>query len=190
MYGPSLEHYIQSLISVSPADLQRIHTFVETETLPKGAYYGRPGGPCHRIGFIQEGYIRFYYEANDREVTQWIAGPGTIAADSSAFMLQLPGRWHMQALTECRMQNIAVDAYHKLRAELPAFNEFDRQLIVKCFVFMEDRMFRHLYMSTEERFQHLVNTQPELFNFVPLQYLASMMGMTPETLSRLRKKIS
>ena len=55
---------------------------------------------------------------------------------------------------------------------------------------LEDRIVQHLSMSAEERFNQLFNTNPALLNEVPLQYVASMLGMTPETLSRIRKKLS
>jgi hypothetical protein len=72
--------------------------------------------------------------------------------------------------------------------KLPKWNELDKIFITKCFTILEERIFSHLYMTAEERFHQLFKQHPELFNQVPLQYLASMLGMTPETLSRLRKK--
>jgi CRP-like cAMP-binding protein len=189
MNNDALADHIKSCISVSPAELQIITSAFTTETLSKGAFYSQKGSDNDRLGFICQGYIRFYIEANDREVTQWISGPGQFVADAASLMLHQPARWDIQALTECVIQSVTGETYHNLRSTLPVWSEFDRLLLVKCFAALEDRIFRHLYMTTEERFQYLVNTQPELFNFVPLQYLASMMGMTPETLSRLRKKV-
>ncbi|HEY5823130.1 MAG TPA: cyclic nucleotide-binding protein, partial [Cyclobacteriaceae bacterium] len=64
----------------------------------------------------------------------------------------------------------------------------EKLFMVRCFSIMEDRIFGHLSMSAEERYQFFFNQNKELFNQVPLQYLASMLGMTPETFSRIRKK--
>ncbi|MFT7589349.1 MAG: hypothetical protein ACI959_001567 [Limisphaerales bacterium] len=68
------------------------------------------------------------------------------------------------------------------------WTKLDWEFIGKCFITLEDRVFSFLSMSAEERYQMLFHMQLELFNQVPLQYLASMMGMSPETLSRLRKQ--
>ena len=106
----------------------------------------------------------------------------------ASFMFRSVGRWNIQALTQCTLLSISRSDYDKLNNTVPAWKDLDRLFIVKCFAMMEERIFNHLYMSTEERFNLLMKTQPELFNLVPLQYLASMLGMTPETLSRLRKK--
>lgn len=184
----ALEQYIRSSVSVAPHDLATIGESFETNQLVKGDFYGRRGKFCEKLGFVQEGYIRVYIEVADREVTQWISGPGYFVTDLSSFIFHTPGRWNMQALTPVVVHDITRDAYDDLSKKLPVWKELDRLLIVKCFSMMEERILNHLYMSTEERFNELMKTQPELFNLVPLQYLASMLGMTPETLSRLRKK--
>jgi CRP-like cAMP-binding protein len=184
----ALESYIRTSVAIAPDDLKTITSFFTTDSLSKGEYYGKKGLFCEKLGFVQQGYIRVFMEAQDREVTQWISGPGYFVTDLSSFIFHTPGRWNMQALTDCVVHNISAGNYEALSEKLPAWKDLDRLLIVKCFSLMEERIMNHLYMSTEERFTHLMNTQPELFNLVPLQYLASMLGMTPETLSRLRKK--
>ncbi|WP_229239031.1 hypothetical protein [Emticicia sp. C21] len=60
--------------------------------------------------------------------------------------------------------------------------------IAKCFTMLEDRIFSHLSMTAEERYNFFFQNNKELFNQVPLQYIASMLGMTPETFSRIRRK--
>jgi CRP-like cAMP-binding protein len=184
----ALETYIKSSVSLSPNDLETISSFFKPASLSKGDYFGKKGKFCDKLSFVQTGYLRIFVEADDREVTQWISGPGYFITDLSSFIFNTPGRWHIQALTDCTLSEINRTDYELLSKKLPAWKEVDRLLIVKCFGMMEERILNHLYMSTEERFQHLMKTQPELFNLVPLQYLASMLGMTPETLSRLRKK--
>jgi CRP/FNR family transcriptional regulator, anaerobic regulatory protein len=184
-----LETYIKSSVSLAPDDLQLITSFFKTGSMSKGDYFSRKGRYCDKLSFVQTGYLRMFVEADDREVTQWISGPGYFITDLSSFIFNTSGRWNIQALTDCTLLEITQNDYKSLSEKLPAWKEIDRLLIVKCFAMMEERILNHLYMSTEERFQHLMKTQPELFNLVPLQYLASMLGMTPETLSRLRKKL-
>lgn len=183
-----LETYIKESVAVAPDDLATISSFFKPAKLTKGQYFGKRGLYCEKLAFVQEGYIRVFIEANDREVTQWISGPGYFVTDLSSFIFHTPARWNMQALMDCTITEISKTNYDLLSKKLPAWKELDRLLIVKCFTLMEERIFNHLHMSSEEQFNYLMETQPELFNFVPLQYLASMMGMTPETLSRLRKK--
>jgi CRP-like cAMP-binding protein len=73
---------------------------------------------------------------------------------------------------------------------IPKWNELEKLFIINCFSTLEDRIFSHLAMSAEERYQFFFANNKELFNQVPLQYIASMLGMTPETFSRIRKRIT
>ncbi|MNY49182.1 hypothetical protein D3C86_1845770 [compost metagenome] len=69
-----------------------------------------------------------------------------------------------------------------------SWNTVEKLFLAKCFTTMGDRILTFISMTAEERYNELWNANKELFNQVPLQYLASMLGMTPETFSRLRKK--
>ena len=71
---------------------------------------------------------------------------------------------------------------------MPIWNELEKKFLVNCFTTLEDRIFSHLSMTAEERYHFFFSQNKELFNLVPLQYIASMLGMTPETFSRIRKK--
>lgn len=184
----ALENYITASVALAKDDLATITSHFKPVTLEKGMYFSRKGRFCNSLAFVQTGYIRVFIEANDREVTQWISPPGYFITDLSSFIFKTEARWNMQALTDCTLFEISSKDYETLSKKLPVWRDIDRLLIVKCFAMMEERIFNHLYMSTEERFQELMKSQPELFNVVPLQYLASMLGMTAETLSRLRKK--
>jgi hypothetical protein len=74
---------------------------------------------------------------------------------------------------------------------VPAWPEIEKQFIAGCFITLEDRVFNHLSLSAEERYDQLFAFNQDLFRHVPQQYLASMLGMTPETFSRIRaKKVS
>jgi CRP-like cAMP-binding protein len=65
---------------------------------------------------------------------------------------------------------------------------FEKRFLAQYFVMMEDRIFSHLSMTAEERYNLFFENNSELFNQIPLQFIASMLGMTPETFSRIRKK--
>jgi CRP-like cAMP-binding protein len=99
-----------------------------------------------------------------------------------------PSRWNIQALTDTELQTIHKDDYNRIAEIVPKWPEIEKQFIVKCFIMMENRIFAHLSMPAEERYSSFYNQNKELFSQVPLQYIASMLGMTPETFSRIRKK--
>ena len=185
-----LENYIQQYFAVGADDSKMASGFFKPETIKKGDYFLRDGAYCNRLSFIQDGIFRVYVDLPDREVTQWISTPLSFLTEFNAFFYRNPARFNIQALTDTRLLTIDHEQYQALGKSMQAWNEFERLFIGKCFVFMESRVFDLISLSAEERYQRLFKQNRELFNQVPLQYIASMLGMTPETFSRIRKKQS
>jgi CRP-like cAMP-binding protein len=183
-----LPNYIKSCFAVAPDDLMEIAARFKSIELKKGSFFLRQEGVCDRLAFLQSGLMRVYRRIGEREVTQWISTKGYFVTDLAGFIFETPARWNIQALTDCELFSIDRVAYRALGKTIPDWTELDKRFIARCFVMLEERMFNHLYMSAEERYNDLFSKHPELFNQVSLQYLASMLGMTPETLSRLRAK--
>jgi CRP-like cAMP-binding protein len=125
---------------------------------------------------------------DDKEVTQWISTKGYFSTDLSSFVFENPSRWTIQALVDSEIYTITKEDYKKIGNIVPKWNELEKLFIVRCFTILEDRIFSHLSMSAKERYNFFFETNKELFNQVPLLYIASMLGMTPETFSRIRKK--
>lgn len=179
---------IRSYSAVDNEVLEATTASFTPQELKKNAFFAEAGKTCRRLAYIRSGLLRLYFDVDGTEVTQWIAVENTFVTDLASFIFQSPGRWSIQALTDCELLVISHEAHAALSRQYPQWLAFENQLLSRCFVMLENRVFSHLHMNAEERFQQLFAEQRELFNRVPLQYIASMMGMTPETLSRLRKK--
>ena len=183
-----LEKYIQTYFGVGNDDLTKISSFFKPNTLKKGDYFLKRGRYCDKLGFVQTGIVREFVSVDDKEVTKWISTKGYFVVDLSSFVFQQTARWNIQALTDCELYVIDHNDYQKIGHLIPTWTALEKLFIAKCFTVLEDRILQHLSMPAAERYNQLFNSNKELFNQVPLQYLASMLGMTPETLSRLRKK--
>jgi CRP/FNR family transcriptional regulator, anaerobic regulatory protein len=183
-----LEKNIALLFEVNTDELKTICSFFHPIQLNKGDYFFKENGYSHQMGFVESGLLREWVNLPDKEVTKWIATPGYFITDLSSFLFEKPSKSALQALTDCRIQIISKEDYNNMGKVIPSWNVVEKLFMAKCFSTMGDRILTYISMSAEERYNQLWNSNKELFNQVPLQYLASMLGMTPETFSRLRKK--
>lgn len=161
--------------------------FTQSE-LKKGDYFIKPGQYCDKLSFVQSGFIRVFANTHDKEITQWISSKGYFLTDLHSFIFNQRARWNMQALTDCKLYTISAKNFEELNNIVPNWSEMEKKFIAGCFITLEDRVFMHLSLTAEERYNHFFENNKELFNHVPLQYIASMLGMSPETLSRIRSK--
>lgn len=185
----ALEHYIKSYFGVvAKSDIETIVSLFKVKTIKKGDFLLKSGNRCDTLSFVQSGLLRMFVTTNDKEVTQWISTKGYFSTDLSSFVFETPSRWTIQALVDTEIFTITKTDYKKITTLVPFWSELEKLFIVKCFILLEDRIFSHLSMTAEERYNVFFKNNKELFNQVPLQFIASMLGMTPETFSRIRKK--
>jgi CRP-like cAMP-binding protein len=184
-----IEKYIQAHFGIPNKSLETVAALFHEDQLSKNEFYIKSGQYCQKLSFIKTGFLRIYANTERKEVTQWISYQGYFLTDLASLMFHAPARWNIQALTDCELYTISSEDYRKIGHLVPEWDKLEKLFLSKCFVTLEERVFSFLSMTAEERYMALFNHAPELFNQVPLIYLASMLGMTPETLSRIRKKL-
>ncbi|MBN2616316.1 MAG: Crp/Fnr family transcriptional regulator [Bacteroidales bacterium] len=184
-----LEKYITNYFGITEQNaLKGISSLFKYTKINKGTFLQKQGNHCNTMGFVLSGYQRFFALMDGKEVTQWIAHQGEFTVDLTGFITGSPSRWSIQALTDSELYIIQKSDYDRLDQLVPRWFEFEKLFMVRCFTTMEDRIFSHLSMTAEERYHFFFKHNKELFNRVPLQYIASMLGMSAETFSRIRKK--
>ncbi len=183
-----LHDHLQSNFGITKESLDQVAVLFQESQLKKGAYFTRKEQFCEKLSFVKEGYIRIFSNTEKKEVTQWISTKGQFVTDLYAFVFKQRARWNIQALTDCQLYTIQNENYEQLNSLVPNWHQLEKQFIAGCFVTLEDRVFNHLSLNAEERYDQLFEQNKALFNQVPHQYLASMLGMTPETFSRIRNK--
>lgn len=186
-----IEKYIEVYFGLGGKDLSPVTSLFKSISIKKNDFLIKQGQYAHNMSFIKSGYLRvFSMDARgDKEVTQWISNQGMFITDLSSFVFSTPARWNIQALSDCELYTISKENYEKIGDHVSNWGELDKLFIAKCFITLEERVFGQLSMSSEEKVKALLESNSEIFNQVPLQYIASMLGMTPETLSRVRRKM-
>lgn len=184
-----LETYINSYFGIQQVEkLRKVSDLFKLTTLKKGDFFLKENGRCDKLCFVKNGLLRIYILKEDKEITQWISTKGYFVTDISGFMFEKSSRWNVQALVDTEIYIIKRSDYNKIESIEPKWFDFEKMFIVKCFEMVENRVFSHLSMTAEERYNTYFDMNNEIFNQVPLQYIASLLGMSPETLSRIRKK--
>lgn len=188
MTQTSLENHFLQLFGIPESKVQDIISRFVREDFVKGDMFLVRDKKSERLSFIHEGVFRVYAHTDAKEVTQWIGHDGYFLTDLSSFLFESPSRWNIQAITSATVFSLYKKDYLEFEQYIPDWNILEKRFMAKCFMMIEDRVFSFLSQSAEERYDQYFQQNKALFNKVPLQYIASVLGMSPETLSRIRAK--
>lgn len=182
------EHIQEYFGKLTDQELSMIGAYFQEEKLQKNDFFTESDKVCDKLSIVKSGILRVYAWSDGKEITQWISTEDYLITEVMGFFFDQPNRWTIQAFSDTVLMTITKTNYQKLCQEFPNWNALEKRLLVKCFAMMEDRIFSHLSMSAEERYNLYFEQHKALFNQVPLQYIASVLGMTAETFSRIRRR--
>lgn len=181
--------YQSGLISLSTASHVAGH--FKFKSIPKNEFHLTEGKYCNEYLFLQEGYLRaFAHDTNGNEVTTNFYSPGQVVFEVSSFFNRTRSLENMQALTHCEAWYISYEQLNELFHSLPEFREFGRSMLVKGFANLKARMLSVITQTAEERYENLLNSNAEIFQHAPLKTIASYLGVTDTSLSRIRREVS
>jgi len=149
------------------------------------------GKICDEYLFLEKGYMRtFAHDTEGNEVTTNFCVQGQVIFEVSSFFNRTRSKENIQALTDCEGCYITYEQLNNLFHTLPQFREFGRSILVKGFAQLKTRMLSMITETAEERYAQLLKINPEIFQHAPLKNIASYLGITDTSLSRIRKELS
>lgn len=157
--------------------------------LVKEEYFLREGQVNGYLGLIETGVLQAFYNHDGSELTTYIGGAGDFIVSLGSFLGQVPAREAIRALTPATIWTIHKTDLDALKNEHESFRSFYVGLLEHQLVCIDDSRFNLLTLNAEERYLRLLEEEPQLLQQIPLQYLASILGITPRHLSRIRKTI-
>jgi CRP-like cAMP-binding protein len=185
----ALRHYIQGMVEFPDEELDTILSHFEPMHLPAGEYFVDEGTVCDHIGFIVRGNMRSYYEINEEEVTKSVLPRHHIVTAHSSFSMRKPSLEYIQSITDTDLLVIDHKNMYALYDRFHRWERLGRIILEQIYGHTEGRVVAFLAMSAEERYRKMLEEDPQIVRNVPLRFIASMLGITPETLSRIRAKV-
>lgn len=161
----------------------------QTRELPKGFTLLHPGAVCNHMFFIQKGLSRTFYLKDGKDVTDWISLENTFAVSIISFITRQPDRRGIELLEDSTIIEIPYVQLEQLYPKYRDIETLGRLLSNFGLVQLQMRFDELHFASAAERYKKFVERNPSALQRVPLGIIASFLGITQETLSRIRAQI-
>jgi len=172
------------------ADIALCARYFQPLALKKNTVVAAVGEVPHQLYFINSGYMRLYYaDERGEEATTYLGLPNDFLASFLSFVHQQPAAESLATITACDVLRIAHADLLALIQASEAFQQFSLLIFEKAMGAAAQRANSLATRSAEQRYQHLLVARPDLALHVPVRHLASYLGITPESLSRIRRQV-
>lgn len=151
----------------------------------------KEGRICNEYYFLETGFMRaftFDHEGNDITTTFYVADQ--IVCELLSFFKRIPSRENIESLTDCRCWYISFDELQTVFHGIPEFREFGRTILINAYSRLKQRMLSMIQETAETRYVSLLQSSPDIFQHAQLKYIATYLGITDTSLSRIRKDFS
>ena len=186
-----LRNYIQHNSPASSQIVETITEHFEPRGFAKNDFFLKEGKISNDYLFLADGLMRaFSFDIQGNEVTTYFYPKNRMVFEAASFFTHASSAENIQAVTVCRGFTITFEKLNSLFHSIPEFREFGRLMLVKGFVEFKQRTLALITKSAEERYEDLINSNPEIFQYAQLKHVASYLGITDTSLSRIRKEFS
>lgn len=153
----------------------------------KGDYIVKSGEFCDRVHIIRTGLVRGYFIHNEKEITTWVSMDNELVTSISGYFKKEPASENIQCLEDTFTESLGFDDMHFALQNFKEMSHLNRILMEHYYLHAEYRAFMARIPSAKDRYQYFLKiSNPEIIKRFPNKYLASLLNMRPETLSRLK----
>ena len=175
---------------ISEKDWALFASRLKPDRYPKKKIILRAGETESNLTFLETGIVRYYLPKPESELTFGFTFEGSFFSAYDSFLTRKPSAYTIETLSECVVWRLAYDDLQCLYRETDIGNFIGRRTSEELFIRKSQRELALLNDSPEARYLNLFSERPELIRRIPLKYIASYIGVTPQALSRIRRRIS
>ncbi|MFC3559741.1 Crp/Fnr family transcriptional regulator [Pedobacter jamesrossensis] len=182
---------IAQFVTFTDVEWEMLTQYLDFSTLDKKEYFAVEGKVCDYMAFIVQGALRYHHIKDGQEITGYFSFENEFASAYKSFIKRTPSTNYIQALEETKLILISHSNFQKmlnnplLALKIERFGRLIAEYYICCY---EDRVTSFIIQSAEERYTELEKTRRDIFQRVPQHFIANFLGITPVSLSRIRKR--
>lgn len=184
--GGELRAYFEQQVRLENEAWDDLQKIISLKHLKRKEHFLRQGEVCKHLGFIVKGYVRLYFLKEGEEITKDFNFENSFCGSYASFSLRQPSRFNVVAMENVKLYAIGREDLFRLFDKYSSLQKLGRLSMEHMFIRKEMREASFLLDTAEQRYQDLLYQHPQIQQRVPLKYLASYLGMSAETLSRIR----
>lgn len=187
----NLKNFIRQIIPISDKEFDETVTVFQAQTLQKGDFFVKQGKVCRQIAFINKGILRTFY-LNDKaeETTSCFCTENSLTTSYKSFILQQPSTLSIQALEDTELLVINFENLQKLYSTSIVWQNIGRAFAEREYIVMEQYASVLNNETAKEKYLRLLKEQPTVLQKATIEDIASYLGITRRTLSRIRREIA
>ena len=179
---------IKQLILLSESEEQLLESLFVEKHFAKGDFFLRENQVCRQLGLIHQGIIRYYINVGGEDKTYFFGREGDFVCEYESFLQKIPGDKNIQVLEDSSIFMINFEGLQRIYAEVKEGNLFGRLGIEQVFVSILQQLSSFYNDPPELRYQRFLSSFPDIVQRVPQYYIASYVGIKPQSLSRIRNR--
>ncbi|MBX2904834.1 MAG: Crp/Fnr family transcriptional regulator [Taibaiella sp.] len=190
MYSAYFDNFTKK-VPLTPEERELIQSHLSVKKIRKKQYLLQEGDVCKSIAFVEKGMLREYSldEQGGEHIIQF-ASEGWFISDMYSFITAEPATYNIDAIEDSELVMISRSSHDYLLTNCPKYETFTLQLITGAYLAMQKRLNSTIAASLESRYESFMALYPHIAQRVPQHMIASYIGLTPETLSRVRRRIA
>lgn len=188
---PKFTTLFRDTFGMNEEEYELLLSFFELKKIPKKEYYFKPGKICRHKAYVNKGCLRNYViDEHGHERVLFFPFEDWWIADIDSYYSGEPGTNFIQAIEDCELLEISKENFQLLEKKIPKLSQWYSVKMTRRATTSSKRIEEMKTLSPKERYLDLLQKRPDIFQRVPLQYIASYLNIEPQSLSRLRKQLS